>query len=148
MNCFEVPEMYLASPLFFAFRSYLDPDANVGVDSSTILPSRVLFVSPDEPYIAPTLAPTDNHSSDDSKSKTNNGEKSRAMLDIFTGVVGTILLSGVIVGGVIMHKKRKQAIKRLISGTDGIDCVPLLFDDGSSNLVTDEENNRQGSWFN
>jgi len=87
MNCSEFLEMYLASLLFFVFRSYLRPDANVGVDFSTV-------------------------------------------------------------GGVIMHKKRKQAIKRLISGTDGIDCVPLLFDDGSSNLVTDEENNRQGSWFN
>jgi len=38
MNCFEVLEMYLPSSLFFAFRSYLHPDANVGVDSSTTLP--------------------------------------------------------------------------------------------------------------
>jgi len=70
INCFEVPEIYLASPLFFAFRSYLHLDANVGVDSSTILPSRVLFVSLDELYIASTLAPTDNYSSDSSKLKT------------------------------------------------------------------------------
>ena len=44
-----------------------------------------------------------------------------------------------------MHKKRKKAIKMLISGTGGIDHVILLFDDGSSNLVTDKENNKQGS---
>jgi len=33
------------------------------------------------------------------------------MLDIFAGVGGSIFFSGAIVGGVIMHKKRKQAIK-------------------------------------
>jgi len=33
------------------------------------------------------------------------------MLDIFAGVVGTIILSGAIMGCIIMHKKRKQAIK-------------------------------------
>jgi len=146
MNFFEVTEMYLPSSLFFAFRSYLHPDANVSVDSSTTLPSRVLFFFPNEPYIAPTLAPIDNHSSDSSKSKTNNG-KSRATLHIFAGVVGTILLIGAIVVGVKMHEKRKKATNMLISGTDGINRVPLLFDGGSSTLGTNEENNKQGSWF-
>ena len=42
---------------------------------------------------------------------------------------------------VIIYEKRKQAIKMLISGPDVINHVPLLFDDGSTNLVTDEENN-------
>ena len=60
------------------------------------------------------------------------------MLNIFTGVVGTILLSGAIVGGDIMHKKGKKVIRMLIDGTDGIDWVPLLFYGSSSNLVTNE----------
>ena len=125
--------MYLESTLFFAFRLYLHPNDNVSVDSNTTLPSRVLFFFSDELYIAPN--------------RKQITEKSRTMLYMFARVFGTILLSGAMMGYAIMYTKRKTAIKMLIYGTDGIDHVPLLFDDGSSNLVTDEENNKQGSWF-
>ena len=64
--------------------------------------------------------------SDSSKSNTNNGKKSRAMPDIFSGVIRRILLSGAILGSFIIHKRHRQAIKLLISDTDGIDGVPLL----------------------
>ena len=47
MNCFEFHEMHLTSPLFFVLCLYLHPDANIGVHSSTIIPSSMLFISPD-----------------------------------------------------------------------------------------------------
>ena len=69
----------------FVLRLYLYPDANVGVAASTILLSRVLFVSPNEPYIAPTFAPTDNHSNDSSKLNTNNRKNQEVYLIYFPG---------------------------------------------------------------
>ena len=85
MNCFEVPEIHLTSPLFFCITFYLHPGANIGVDSCNMFLSRVLFVFWDEPYISPTFAPTNNHSSDSSKSKKIIWKSQKQRLKSFPG---------------------------------------------------------------